>query len=52
MCAGDEGIRIICEGLRQNKTVGAIDLPSNNITVRGRARVGACAPGCAQMCVS
>eukprot|EP00967_Tisochrysis_lutea_P103898 scaffold157220_cov21-Tisochrysis_lutea.AAC.2 len=29
----DESIKIICAGLRKNKTVAAIDLPNNNITV-------------------
>uniref|UniRef100_A0A7S3QSX1 Uncharacterized protein n=1 Tax=Dunaliella tertiolecta TaxID=3047 RepID=A0A7S3QSX1_DUNTE len=32
---GDESIKIICAGLRKNKTVAAIDLPNNNITDEG-----------------
>ncbi len=34
---GDAGLRLICDGLKENKSVTALDLPDNNITDVGAA---------------
>lgn len=33
--AGNEGLRLICEGLAQNKSVTALDLPDNALGDQG-----------------
>lgn len=34
-CSGDAGLRILCEGLSNNKSVTALDLPDNDISDEG-----------------